>query len=106
MTPLVKPSRIFHDVCAYWLTSSAGSSANAHGQGANRIANAIAAGLGARALSNVSGILGSRRSSIFTRLAIFAEVRRSRNTCHWQRDEVSSAPLRASQFLDTRSLVL
>src|SRR5689334_6559193 len=30
MSPLVKPSRYFHDACAYWLMSSAGSSAKAH----------------------------------------------------------------------------
>src|ERR1700686_1573003 len=29
MEPLAKPSRIFQDVCAYWLPSSAGVSANA-----------------------------------------------------------------------------
>ena len=29
MEPLAKPSRIFQAVCAYWLTSSAGFSANA-----------------------------------------------------------------------------
>src|SRR5882724_1810371 len=35
MLPLEKPSRIFHDVCAYWLTSNAGFSANAEEQHAS-----------------------------------------------------------------------
>src|SRR5262249_42721204 len=34
--PLVKPSRIFQDVCAYWLMSSDGSSANAPTHHASR----------------------------------------------------------------------
>src|SRR5262245_53035643 len=37
MTPLVKPSRIFHDVCAYWLMSSAGFNANTPGLHASSI---------------------------------------------------------------------
>src|SRR5262245_34579350 len=37
ITPLVKPSRIFHDVCAYWLTSSAGFKANAPGHHASSV---------------------------------------------------------------------
>src|SRR5262249_42432670 len=35
MAPLVNPSRILHDVCAYWLTSSAGFNANATGHTAS-----------------------------------------------------------------------
>ena len=35
IVPLEKPSRIFHAVCAYWLTSSAGFNANAHGHNAS-----------------------------------------------------------------------
>src|SRR6266705_2578532 len=38
---LVKPSRIFHAVCAYWLTSSAGSNATAHGHHASRHAKTM-----------------------------------------------------------------
>src|SRR5262249_17769068 len=37
MVPLGKPSRIFHDVCAYWLTSSAGFNASTEGQHPNNI---------------------------------------------------------------------
>src|SRR5215468_8463566 len=35
MIPSEKPSRIFHAVCAYWLTSSAGFNANAPGHTAS-----------------------------------------------------------------------
>src|SRR5262249_47887172 len=41
MMPLTKPSRIFHAVWAYWLTSSAGFSAKAEGQQATTHATAI-----------------------------------------------------------------
>src|SRR5437667_11441502 len=34
ISPLVKPSRIFHDVCAYWLISKAGFNPNAEGHDA------------------------------------------------------------------------
>src|SRR6266849_2971142 len=34
--PAAKPSRIFHDVCAYWLTSSSGFRAKAQVQHASR----------------------------------------------------------------------
>src|SRR5271157_4626147 len=36
MVPLVKPSRIFHAVCAYWLTSREGSNAKAPALDASR----------------------------------------------------------------------
>src|SRR5579871_4412361 len=35
--PLKKPSRIVHDLCAYWLMSRDGFKANAQGQHASRI---------------------------------------------------------------------
>jgi hypothetical protein len=52
-------------MCAYWLTSSVGSSANAHGHAANRNAKAIAAGLGA------SQVLDTRSLVILTVLFVF-----------------------------------
>src|SRR5262245_22206504 len=45
MTPLVKPSRIFHAVCAYWLTSSAVSTANAREDQLTNIEASIKLGL-------------------------------------------------------------
>src|SRR5208337_2063342 len=36
MVPVAKPSRIFHDMCAYWLTSRARSKAEAQGPPAKR----------------------------------------------------------------------
>src|ERR1700720_3822337 len=39
MEPLTKPSRIFQAVCAYWLTSSAGFSANVQGAAISRPAS-------------------------------------------------------------------
>ena len=41
ITPLVNPSRIFHDVCAYWLMSSDGSNANAQAHHARRMASEV-----------------------------------------------------------------
>src|SRR5277367_5849306 len=38
-----KPSRLFHAVCAYWLTSSAGFNANPHRQHASRMPSEITA---------------------------------------------------------------
>jgi hypothetical protein len=40
--PVTNPSRTFHAMCAYWLTSSDGFNANARGQIASVIHNAIA----------------------------------------------------------------
>ena len=39
--PLANPSRTFQTVCAYWLTSSEGSRANAQAQDASRNASEV-----------------------------------------------------------------
>src|SRR5215469_16717394 len=42
-SPLLKPSRTFHDLCAYWLMSSEGSSAEAQTHHARRIEDSVPA---------------------------------------------------------------
>src|ERR1700745_2414006 len=57
MSPLAKPSRTFHAVCAYWLTSSHGSRAKAQRQHARRMASAKMARLYLFALCTEAHIL-------------------------------------------------
>src|SRR5579862_955732 len=64
MSPLARPSRTFHAVCAYWLMSSDGSKAKAPRQHASRMPSAIRACLYLFAPSMFASILPQEAVSI------------------------------------------